>query len=140
MATPSTQTQHPWRASLRTALVALTILAPAISAGGEEVTKFVDQVIPGTSAGAAISGTIAALTGLILLLNRIILLPSVAAALQAAGVGPVPNAPEPADAPVHLVELVDPASVSADNADSVRGFLSSKGFSDTEIQSAFDRD
>lgn len=89
--TITTQSQHPWRASLRTAgAVAVTVLL-ALAAAGPEIVEFVADQFPDSPAVpivAAVSGFIVALAALV---NRLMLLGPIANLLQRLGLGPAPT-------------------------------------------------
>ena len=94
-----TQIQHPWRATLRTVLAAIigiiVTLPPAWSIVQEEVAK-AGLILPAWLTQAL---TLAAIICVVIIavVQRIIVLPAVSAALTKIGLGP---APKVADRPI----------------------------------------
>lgn len=87
----STQTTHPWRASLRTGgAVAISALGAA-AAAGPLISDFVNEQFPGTPAGSAVLAGVGFIAGLSVLVNRLALLAPVAAFFTKIGLGPAPK-------------------------------------------------
>ena len=91
MAVQSTQSKHPWRASLRTAAVSILTYLPILALVGNEVSEWVEEQWPGSPASAIVVGSVALIGSVSLLVNRIILIPGVASLLDRAGIGPEPK-------------------------------------------------
>lgn len=87
----STQSNHPWRASLRTAGSVLLAVIAALAVVGPEIVTFVEEQFPGSPAVGVVAGVSAFIVGLSALLNRIILLPAVDTLLTRIGLGPTPK-------------------------------------------------
>lgn len=91
MADTPTQTAHPWRASVRTALSVALALLTALAVAGPSIVDFVSEQFPGSPAVGIVASVIGFIVGLSLLVNRLILLGPVAELIQKIGLGPVPN-------------------------------------------------
>lgn len=91
MAEQPTQTAHPWRASVRTALSVALALLGALAVAGPEIVKFVAEQFPDSPAAGIVASVVGFIVGLSLLVNRVILLAPVASFFQKIGLGPVPK-------------------------------------------------
>lgn len=151
----STQSKHPWRASVRTGLNTLLLLLTALAVGMPEIVSFVRDQWPGSPAVQIVVTTSGIIVGLSILVNRLLLLPPVAALLQAIGLGPAPTGeraiilsetPEPipipdAEIPAPTIDdVVDIATLPDAETESVRRFLASKGWDRAQIQKLFDNE
>ena len=91
---PSTQVEHPWRASIRTATIAffgfLVALAPFIGDLSRLVQEDLGLLLPVEAVGAIVGflGVISVIVGF---LNRLALVPSLNALLTSIGFGPKPK-------------------------------------------------
>jgi hypothetical protein len=91
MAEQSTQSAHPWRASVRTAAAVGIAALAALAAIGPELVNFVAEQFPGSPAAGIVAAGSGFIVGLSLLVNRIALLAPVASFLQSIGLGPTPK-------------------------------------------------
>lgn len=99
----STQSEHPWRAAVRTGVnVVISSLALLLLAL-PELSKFVEEVWPGSPVIAWIGGAVLFLGALSTLINRIILLPGFNDFLTRIGFGPAPK-----DEVAPGIQILDP--------------------------------
>lgn len=91
----TTQQQHPWRASLRTALQVASVLTAAAIVAAPVLVDFIEQFWPGSPVAAWIVGGIAVLSAASAALARIAALPQVDAVLELIGLGSAPEAGSP---------------------------------------------
>lgn len=87
----STQSAHPWRASIRTGLAVAPVVLLGASAAGEEIAAFISEQFPDTPVAAAVLSASVFISGLAVLVNRLMLLDKVSAALTVIGLGPKPK-------------------------------------------------
>lgn len=90
MTTP-TQTQHPWRASLRTGGAVAVSGLTAAAAAAPLIGDFVTEQWPDTPATTVVVAGVGIVTGASVLVNRILLLPAVNRFLTKIGLGPQPQ-------------------------------------------------
>lgn len=93
---PSTQSQHPWRAAIRTGGATLLSLLFALAAVGPDVVEFVEKQWPGSPGAAIVASIVTVIVGLSILVNRVALYAPVTAFLTRIGAGPSPADPRTA--------------------------------------------
>ena len=86
----STQSAHPWRASIRTGGAVLVSGLAAAAVVGPEVAEFVESQWPGSAGSAIVLSAVGVVAAASSLVNRIALLAPVADFLDKIGLGPTP--------------------------------------------------
>lgn len=87
----STQSTHPWRASLRTGGAVAVSGLSAAAVAGPVIAEFVNEQFPGTPVAAATVGVVGFVAGLSVLVNRVALLGPVADFFTKIGLGATPK-------------------------------------------------
>lgn len=127
----STQSKHPWRASVRTGLNTALLVLAALAVGMPEIVAFVREQWPESPAVGIVTGASAVVVGLSVLVNRVLLLPAVTDLLEAIGLGPTPK-----DSDEVVIEA--PADVDADTLQEHINDLAAQGYDRAQIRKLID--